>query len=109
MRWVCTEKDTEKGKFTKAHLVPHGYEEEDSMFRKDSSACSKESLRMTLTIIASHGSKMNCLNRQLAFLQGSCISREIFLKPPVEASTKNLFKIQEWVYMAYLMLLEDGT
>ena len=32
MRWVCTEKDTEKGKVTKARLVACGYEEEDSMF-----------------------------------------------------------------------------
>ena len=36
VRWVCTEKDTEKGKVTKARMVARVYEEEDSMFRKDS-------------------------------------------------------------------------
>ena len=91
--WVGTEKNTEKGKVTKARLVARGYEEEDSMFRKDSRTCSKESLHMTLTIIASHGWKINCLDIQSAFLQGSCISKEIFLKPPAEATTKNLWKL----------------
>ena len=73
VRWVCTEKDTEKGKVTKARLVARGYEEEDNMFRKDSQTSSKESLRMTLIIIASQAWKINCLDIQSAFLQGSCI------------------------------------
>ena len=68
------------------------------MFRKDSPTCPKESLHMTLTIIASHGWMINCLDIQSAFLQDSGISREIFLKPPVEASTKNLRKLRKCVY-----------
>ena len=47
VRWVCTEKDTEKGKVTKARLVTREYEEDDNMFRKYSPTCSKESLHMT--------------------------------------------------------------
>ena len=107
VHWVCTEKDTEKGKVTKACLVAHGYKEEGSMFRKDSPTCSKESLHMTLTIIASHDWKFRCLDIQSAFLQGSCILREIFLKPPVEASTRNLWNYEN-VSMANLMLLDHG-
>ena len=38
--WLCTEKDAEKGKVTKACLVARGHEEEDNMFRKDSPTCS---------------------------------------------------------------------
>ena len=63
-------------------------EEEDSMFRKDYPACSKEGLRMTLTIIASHGCKINCLDIQSAFLQGSLyVERNIS-----QASTRSKYK-----------------
>ena len=67
VHWVYTEKDTEKGKVIKACLVARGYEE-DSNVSKDSPTCSKESIHMTLTIIASHGWKINCLEIQPAFL-----------------------------------------
>ena len=56
VRWVCTEKDTEERKVIKACLVACGYEEEDSVFLKNSAT------------------KINCLEIQSAFLQGSCIS-----------------------------------
>ena len=41
---------------------------------------------------------LNSLEIQAAFLQGSEISREVYLKPPVEASTNKLWKLQKCVY-----------
>ena len=53
-RWVCTEKDSEKGKIVKARLVARGSEEDNSNIRRDSPICSKEGLRLALVVIASN-------------------------------------------------------
>ena len=83
------QKDTEKGKSLK-HAWLHVDMKKTACFEKILQLASKRVYQLTLIIIASHGWKINCLDIQSAFLQDSCISREIFLTPPVEASKKNL-------------------
>ena len=41
---------------------------------------------------------MNSLDVQSAFLQGSRISRDLFIKPPPQASTSKIWKLQKCVY-----------
>ena len=97
-RWVCTENETENGKLIKARLVARGFEEDSSCIQKDSPTCNKESLRVALAILASKHWHLNGLDIQAAFLQGSEISRKVYLKPPVEASTNKLWKLRKCLY-----------
>ena len=97
-RWVCTEKDSGKGKIIKARLVARGSEEDNSNIRRDSPTCCKESLRLALVVIASNHWEVNSLDIQSAFLQGSRISRDLFIKPPPEACTTKIWKLQKCVY-----------
>ena len=100
-RWVCTEKETENGKLIKARLVARGFEEDSSCIQKDSPTCNKESLRVALAILASKHWHLNSLDIQAAFLQGSEISRKVYLKPPVEASTNKLWKLRKMCVWAH--------
>ena len=97
-RWVCTEKDSEKGKIVKARLVARGFEEDNSNIRRDSPTCCKESLRLALIVIASNHWEVNSLDSQSAFLQGSRISRDLFIKPPPEAYIANIWKLQDCLW-----------
>ena len=54
-RWVCTRKIKGGEVVAKARLVARGFEEDSKTFKKDSPTCSKESLRLTLSIISSSG------------------------------------------------------
>ena len=93
-RWVSTEKETENGKLIKARLMARGFEEDSSCIQKDSPTCNKGSLRVVLAILASKHWHLNSLDIQAAVLQGSEMSREVYLKPPVEAGTNKLWKLQ---------------
>lgn len=115
-RWVCTEKDSEKGKIFKARLVARGFEEDTSLIRKDSPTCNKESLRLVLAVISSKQWHLNSLDVQAAFLQGSELSRDVYLKPPREADTTNIWKLNKCVYglndasrLWYIRLTEEFT
>ena len=52
LRWVVTPKFIDGKPSVKARLVARGFEETQD-FRTDSPTCSKEGLRLSLTIIAS--------------------------------------------------------
>jgi len=58
----------------KARLVARGFEEIQN-FRTDSPTCSKEGLRIALSIIASNSWTLNSLDTKTAFLQGKQINR----------------------------------
>ena len=94
VRWVLTAKE---GK-TKARLVARGFEDHEINIRKDSPTCTKMNFRMMLTIAASRGWKINSLDIQSAYLQGTNIERDIFLKPPQEANTNKIWKLKKCVY-----------
>ena len=52
-RWVVTEKVREGKVITKARLVARGFEENTTDLRKDSPTCSRESVRILLSVAAS--------------------------------------------------------
>ena len=80
----------------KARLVAKGFEEENlNEIRKDSLTCSKENLRILLAIISSHQWQASSLDVKSAFLQGNQIDRDLYLKPPKEADTGNLWKLKQ--------------
>ena len=52
-RWVVTGKHKKEGKTVKARLVARGFEEElDENVATESSTCSREALRLTITIMS---------------------------------------------------------
>ena len=58
----------------------------------------KESLQIVMTIIITTGREINLLDIKSAFLQVKEISRDLFVKPPKEAKTDNLWKLMKTVY-----------
>ena len=61
------------------------YEEE---ILKDSATCTKEALRIILALIA----------QELFFLQGEEIDRKVFVKPPKEVETNNVWLFKKCLY-----------
>ena len=79
--------------------MARGFEEgEDSSIRRDSPTCMKESLRLTLVTAASKGWQIGSLEIKSAFLQGQKIERDVYIKPPKEAGTDRLWKLNKTVY-----------
>ena len=98
-RWVVTPKIVDGEWRTKARLVARGFEEDSSQFRSDSPTCTKDSIRILLTVASSFGWKINSMDIKAAFLQGKAIDREVFLRPPKEANAKGkLWKLRKVVY-----------
>ena len=95
VRWVLTEKENGT---KKARLVARGFQEDTSKFLVDSPTCSKEIRRVFLCILTHFQWLLHSLDVKTAFLQGKQINRDVFLKPPPEAATKNLWKLQKCVY-----------
>ena len=99
VRWVVTPKLVDGLWKTKARLVARGFEEDKSSLRSDSPTCMKESLRLLFTLSASMDWALNSIDIKAAFLQGKPIERELYLRPPKEASQPNvLWKLKKVVY-----------
>ena len=81
----------------KARLVARGYEDNNSD-RTDSPTCSKMNLRLIVAIAASKNWQINSLDVQSAFLQGQKMERDVFLKPPPEANTSDVWHLKKCVY-----------
>ena len=95
--WVVKPKLVD-GRYTlKARLCARGFEE-DKFFRTDSPTCSREGVRITLATIASNGWTLRSLDVKTAFLQSNPMERKVFLKPPKEANTKDLWLLKKCVY-----------
>ena len=97
VRWVITHKMIENCPRVKARLVARGFEE-FCEFRTDSPTCMRENLRVVLSIISAKKWQCRSIDIKAAFLQGKPIDRVVFLKPPVEAYTKKLCKLNKCVY-----------
>ena len=115
VRWVIKEKVIDGKPAVKARLCARGFEE-DQMFRTDSPTCSREGNRLVLSIIASHSWKVNSLDVKTAFLQGCEIDRDVFIRPPIEANAKGIWRLNKTVYGLadasrswYLKLKEELT
>ena len=115
VRWVVTDKVKDNSVVTKARLCARGFEEVQH-FRKDSPTCSKECVRFVMALAASMKWSLNSIDIKTAFLQGKPFDREVYLKPPREAGTKKLWKLNKCVYglkdasrQWYLTLKEEIT
>ena len=97
-KWVCTEKMKGGQRVTKARLVARGFEEDKSQLRTDSPTCSKESLRMLISILAAKKWKLQSIDIKSAYLQGNDIARDIYLQPPKEAHSDKLWKLLKTPY-----------
>ena len=65
---------------------------------KDSPTCAREAFRLVLTVSASKNWPVGVLDISTAFLQGSELKREVYVKPPPEADSKCLWKLHKPVY-----------
>ena len=98
LKWVCTLKNIDNKTFPKARLVAKGFEENNKDIPKDSPTCSKEVLRTMLALTAQKQWKLNAIDIKAAFLQGDEIDRELFVIPPKEANTTNIWRIKKCIY-----------
>ena len=98
-RWVIETKKVDGLDVTKARLCARGFEDEEGTNRRtDSPTCSKEALRITFAISASSNWTCKSMDIKRAFLQGNTLDREIVVKPPKEAKTNKLWRLNKCVY-----------
>ena len=78
-RWVCTSKTVGSKNDLKARLVARGFEEQNlTEIERDSPACSRESLRLVLAIVAIKSWKIRSVDIQTSFLQGERLHRHVY-------------------------------
>ena len=83
----------------KALLVVRSFEEENLKdIRKYSPTCCKDNIRLVTSIIASNQLKIHSVDVKSAFLQGKGINRDVYVRPPKEAETTKLWKLQTNIY-----------
>ena len=98
-RWVVTEKHTKGKTIVKARLVARGFEEElEENVATESPTCSKEALRLAITIMLMKKWTCHTIDIKTAFLQGQRINREVFLQPPPEFFCGKVWKLRKTVY-----------
>ena len=97
VRWVISPKIVEGKMSTKARLCARGFEE-TVLNRTDSPTCSREGMRIALSLISSYHWTLNSIDIKTAFLQGNAIDRNVYLKPPCEVKTNKLWKLKKCVY-----------
>ena len=80
----------------KAQLVAHGFQETQE-FRKYTPTCTKECVHLALSLIASMGWSLKSLDIKSAFLPGETIDRTIYIKPPPEAGSYKLWRLNKCI------------
>ena len=98
--WVLTLKGLE----VKARLTARGFQEQDE-YPKESPTMQKYSLRALLTIASAKGWPIETVDVKSAFLQGTQLEREVFVKPPKESNTPNKL----WLLNKCLYGLRDAS
>lgn len=85
---------------SKARLVARGFEDTDVRNQKTGSPTySKECIRIALAIIMICKEwEYKVLGVKTAFLQGNKLKRDIYLKPPKETETQDMWKLSKAVY-----------
>ena len=99
-KWVITEKIKNNEKITKARLVARGFEENLENTRTDSPTCSRMSLRLCFAVAATMSWGIQSFDVTSAFLQGNCIEKEVYVKPPPEWNEGGdlLWKLRRCLY-----------
>jgi Reverse transcriptase (RNA-dependent DNA polymerase) len=73
----------------KAHIVPHGHQDNDKDFLlKNSPTMSVDVLRIIVSIAVEIGWRLGSLDVKAAYLQAMGFSREIYVRPPKEENEK---------------------
>jgi hypothetical protein len=100
-RWIITGEDSN----TRARLVAKGFEEH-AFIPSDSPTIGKGAVRMFLTVPASQNWNVKTTDIKSAFLQGDCLQRDVYIKPPKEsaAPTGFIWKLKHGLYG-----LKDGA
>ena len=98
VRWVITEKVQEDKEVVKARLVARGFEEDTEGLRKDSPTCSREAVRLAVSLAATKNWKCHTIDVRAAYLQGNKIERDVFVKPPPEFDNGMVWKLKKTVY-----------
>ena len=106
IRWVVTEqKEDGKNQPFKARLCVRGDKEIGKEYiRSDSPTAAKESIKIAMVVAANEGFNIKSGDIKSAYLQGSNLEREVFVKPPTEANSQG--KLWKLLRGAYGML--DG-
>ena len=95
---TCTWVMTRKGEEPRARLTARGFQE-DAEFPSDSPTLQKANLRTILAMTAAKNWDITATDIKSAFLQGSDLEREVFVKPPREANLKGkLWKLRKCLY-----------
>ena len=98
VRWVITEKVVKGEVNVNARLVARGFEEDTSDLKKDSPTCSRESVNLVIFFARCNGWKCCSVDVKAAYLQGNKIKRVIFLRPPEEFYTGQVWRLNKTVY-----------
>ena len=98
--WVLTL----KGLDVKARLTARGFQESDE-YPKESPTLQKYSLRTLLTIATAKGWTIETVDVKSAFLQGTQLTRQVFVQPPKESNTPNKL----WLLNKCLYGLRDAS
>ncbi len=95
---TCTWVLTEKGKDVRARLTARGFQE-DGNFPTDSPTVQKSSLKLLLALSAVYSWEIKTTDISSAFLQGSQMDRDVFVKPPPESGViGKLWKLNKCLY-----------
>lgn len=96
--WVVTEKVIDSQQTIKARLVARGFQEDFDQ-NVESPTVHKSTLKIAFAVAALKLWTCKTIDIKAAFLQGNNITRDVFLKPPKEASDNNkLWKLKKAVY-----------
>ena len=99
LNWILTEKVVDGKPVVKARLCVRGDLEEPNELRTDSPTINKTNIKLFLLIAASKGWDVKTADIRCAFLQGSIIDRDIYVKPPMERRIKGvIWKMEKMAY-----------
>ena len=87
-------KQIDQNQVPKTYLVVKGFKEQTTEILKDSPTCSREGLHLILSITAHNKWKINAVDIK-TFLWGEEIDRELYMLPPKEANTNNVWYLQK--------------
>ena len=96
LRCVLTEKMNEGVPIVKARLVARGFGEVLER-RKYSPTCSRDALRVAITLIAAHDWQCHSIDIKAAFLQGKVL-RDVYVRPPIEFRHTTVWKLRKTVF-----------
>ena len=105
MMWVIVEKEKDGKTIRKGRLCAKGFQETTEV-RTDSPTISKQALKVALAVTVDKGWRICSVDAKSAFLQGTSIEREVFVKPPREFHGK--FGKTVWRLKKVLYGLKDA-